>query len=249
MTLVRDFFRKRRVGKHLRTHGSVFDFHGQSVRVPEGVDVALANALIKSKYEREEAAFVMAYLPTSAPVIELGGSLGVVSALIGSRLEAGVPHLIVEANPDLFDICLENASQRGERTATEVVQAALSYEGPEVSFTLGGNEHVSRLSSTPKPMKGGRAITVRAVTLAELHARLGKPSGYSLICDIEGAEVAMVENDAEALARAGLIVMETHPAFYARGEAEADAICARVVTLGFTEIAREGNVVVFNRNS
>jgi len=245
MTLIRDYFRKRRVSAHLRSHGSAFDFHGQSVRVPEGVDIALANALIKSKYEREEAAFVKAYLPASAPVIELGGSLGVVSALIGSRLDQDVTHLILEANPDLIDICAENASQRGARSATQVVNAALSYEGPQVSFTMGENEHVSRLSSTPKPITGGRTITVETVTLAALHARIGMPEGYSLVCDIEGAEIAMVDNDAETLSKAGLIILETHPAFYADGATEATALCARITSLGFTEAAREGAVVVF----
>jgi FkbM family methyltransferase len=247
MTFIRDLFRKRRVRAHLRAHGPVFNFHGLSVRVPEGVDIALANALIKSKYEREEAAFVRAYLPSSVPVIELGGSIGVVAALIGDRLEHGIPHLIVEANPNLCGICLENASQRGARTATEVLNAALSYEGPEVSFTVSGNEHISRLSSIRKPIKGGRTITVASVTLAELHAGLGAPEGYSLVCDIEGGETAMVEHDAETLAKAGLILLETHPAYYAGGEGEAAELCARILALGFYETARDGNVLVFTR--
>lgn len=245
MNIIRNYFRKRRVRAHLRTNGSSFDFHGQSVRVPDGVDIALVNALIKSKYEREETAFVKTHLPAYAPVIELGGSLGIVSALIGSQLDPNVLHLIVEANPYLIEICQENASQRGARSATKVVNAALSYEGPQVSFTIGDNEHVSRLSSTPKPIWGGRMITVEAVTLAALHARIGAPEGYSLVCDIEGAEIAMVEHDEETLARAGLIVLETHPAFYTGGEAEAAMLCARITALGFTEIARDGAVVVF----
>ncbi|MGB3405960.1 MAG: FkbM family methyltransferase [Jannaschia sp.] len=247
MTIIRDFFRRRRVGRHLRDHGPVFEFHGLTVRGPDAMDIALANALMKSKYEVEEADFVRTHLPSDRPVIELGGSLGAISALIGSRLEPGVPHLVVEANPELVAICQENASQNGARPDTRVIGAALSYGGTDVSFTIGANQHVSRLTSTPGKVQQGRRVTVATITLAALHAQLGAPDGYSLVCDIEGAEAEMVARDAAVLRQAGFILLETHPRFYGGGPEEAKALCAGIEALGFETLAASGDVVVFRR--
>jgi len=248
MTIIRDFFRKRRVARHMKAHGPVFTYHGLTVHVPRDVDVGLANALMKAKYETEEAAFVQAHLPADRPLIELGGSLGVVSALIGSRLAPNVPHLILEANPDLIEICQKNASADGTRTATQVRHSALSYGGAEVSFMMGDNAHVSRLAGGPGGGGTGRQVTVPAVTLAKLHGDLGAPDGYSLVCDIEGAETDIIANDADTLARAGFILLETHPTFYAGGEAEAETLITTIQDLGFRRIEQRGVVIAFGRN-
>ena len=87
MTVIRDFFRRRRVNKHLRTHGRTFTYQGLSISMPEEADLALLNALLKGKYEAEEAALIQAHMPPDQAVIELGGSMGVVSAYIGSQLK------------------------------------------------------------------------------------------------------------------------------------------------------------------
>ncbi|MCV0397599.1 MAG: hypothetical protein K5872_20515 [Rhizobiaceae bacterium] len=107
----RDFFRRRRVARHLAEHGPVFDYHGLTVTVPPEAGLSAMNALIRGKYERDEAALILKHLPSDQPVIELGGSLGVVSKLAASRLAPGTPHLIVEANEDLLPACRANAGE------------------------------------------------------------------------------------------------------------------------------------------
>lgn len=114
----RDFFRRRRLARHVARNGHRYIYHGLEVEVPGAAgattDAALLgvrNALLRQKYERDEAAMIMRHLPSGLPVIELGGSLGVVSRLLRSRLKPETPHLIVEANFDLIAICKANAEK------------------------------------------------------------------------------------------------------------------------------------------
>ena len=239
MTLIRDFFRRRRLARHLAEHGWTFDFHGTSVSLPPDTNLAVANALIKGKYEAEEARLIGAHLPAGRPVLELGGSLGVVSGFIRSRLDPGTPHLIVEANPHLVDLCASNAG------GAEVLCKAVSYDGPVVRFEIAENPHASMLSTGAEA--GIETVEVDTTTLAELWQRMGAPEGFSLVADIEGAEVAMVEKDADTLAHAGTILMELHPHLHPDGDAVVDRMRARLEQLGFTLVENSAAVFLWSR--
>ena len=202
----RDFFRRSRVARHLAARGPVFDYHGLAVTMPQSAGLAAMNALLRGKYESEEAALIAKHLPADLPVIELGGSLGVVSRLIRSRLAPGTRHLVVEANPDLIEACSRNALDIGSGA--------------------------------------GRVVAVPAVTLKDLHQRIGSPSAFSLVADIEGAEFALFEKDAETLAKAALAIVELHPKEYAkacRSEGEMDGLIAAA---GFRVTERLADVVL-----
>ena len=53
-TVIRDFFRQRRIARHVMKNGWQFDFHGVKVSLPENIDLAIHNALIQGKYEAEK---------------------------------------------------------------------------------------------------------------------------------------------------------------------------------------------------
>lgn len=230
MSMFRDFFRWRRVRRHVARHGWRFDFHGVPVVLPEMTTPGHANALLRGKYEAEEAAMILAHLPADRPVIELGGSLGIVSALIGSRLNPDVAHLVVEANPALLATCAENAGI-ARRGAARLRQAAVYYGGPVARFAAGGNVHANRLADAAD-ISG--VIEVEAVTLADLWQDIGAPTGFTLICDIEGGEFDMVLAEPDVLAQAGLVVMELHPARYPQGLASQQALVAALEKAGLS---------------
>lgn len=242
MTMIRDFLRWRRVRRHVARHGWRFEYHGVTVRLPVMDQPGFANALLRGKYEAEEAALILSHLPPDRPVIELGGSLGIVSALIGSRLGAGVPHVIVEANGALLPACAANAGA-GTRAGVELRQAAVFYGGPVARFAAGGNIHANRLAEA----EGAGVIEVPAVTLESLWRGIGQPEGFSLVCDIEGGEVPMVLAEPEVLAHAGVVIMELHPLVYADGEATVSKIVARMAEAGLHQRARLRDVVLWQR--
>lgn len=242
MTAFRDFFRRRRVRRHVARNGWVFDFHGQKVTIPESAGIGAASGLLRGKYEAEEAAMVIKHLGVDRTVIELGGSLGVIARLIRSRLNPGIRHVVVEANPALTETCRANAVIRvGD--PTEIVTAAIHYDGPTARFELSGNVHANRVNG----VGGGRMIEVPAITLADVRARAGHPKTYALICDIEGGELPMVMRDGPALSDALLVIMELHPQFYPAGTKDEDALVRRMAELGLEEIDRVSDVRVWKR--
>lgn len=236
---LRDFFRRRRVERHLAAHGPVFSYHGLAVTVPRLAGLSAMNALIRGKYERDEAALILKHLPPDLPVVELGGSLGVVSRLIASRLSRGTPHLVVEANADLVPVCRANAGE-----GTELVYAALAYDAPTVRFRVGADIHAGALDGGAGD---GALREVPAVTMATLLERLGRPQAFALVADIEGAELALFEREPEALAACRLAIVEIHPKAFARsGRSEAEFL-SLAAQAGLVAIDRSADVVALAR--
>ena len=240
---LRDFLRRRRVGRHFAKNGGVFSFHGLTVRLPQDVDIAAANALIRGKYEQEEAVLITQHLPGDLPVIELGGSLGVVSALIRSKLKPDTQHVIVEANPRLIDVCRANAMAGGESPATDMIYGAVYYDGPVARFGIANEVHASAVG------QGGSAETIEvpAVKLSELFSRLGSPRRFVLVCDVEGAEYDLFAHETDVLRFAELAIVELHPRNYAaQGRNEADLL-RHAAAAGLEVAARLGDVVLLRR--
>lgn len=243
MTLIRDFFRRRRVAKHVKANGWTFEYHGLRFRLPENSNATVASALLRDKYEAEEIRMIQSHVPTDKPVIELGGSLGVVSGIIGAHVDKGKPHLVVEANPHLQGICLENASAGGPSDGLEVLERAVSYHGPKAVFELAPNPHGSGLKGDGSGGTG-EIVEVPAITLKALHTKLGSPEGYSLVCDIEGGEADMVAKDGETIAKAGVVVLELHPTITPEAAA---AIPGQMDALGFKLVDRAGDVYTWTK--
>lgn len=244
MSIVRDFFRRRRVARHVERHGHWFDFHGLRVRIPADSGAGVGNALLRGKYEREEAGFILKRLPNDLPVVELGGSLGVVSALIRSRLLESTPHVIVEANPALVEICRENASQ-GANGTTRVLNRALGYGSSVLKFAVGDSVHANHLAQEGD--RAARIIEVPAITLAELLAIVGTDGKFVLVCDIEGGELDLIRNEPEALQRAAMIIMELHPGFYPDGVRTEAEILRIMGEIGFRLESRNSDVCLWTR--
>lgn len=220
----------------------MFAPHGVPVRVPREADLALRYLLARGRaYEAEEAGMVRDLLPPGCNVIELGGCMGILSALIRATIGPEARHLVVEANPDLQAICAENAARGAAPGRTETLFAAVDHSGAAtVRFGVPDTVHDGRVGAG-----GARGTEVPAVTLEALVARMPAAAPLALVCDIEGAEVGLVEAGAHLLPRFALIVMETHPRIYARGTAERDALVARIEAAGFNVARRAQDVLAF----
>jgi FkbM family methyltransferase len=242
----RDFFRRRRVARHVARHGHVFDYHGVGVELPATAGLAALSALIRGKYEREEAELILRHLPADLPVFELGGSLGVVSRLIRSRLAPGVMHVIVEANADLNETLKANATRGVSDGATRIVNAAIGYDAPFVRFRLGRDVHANAIDDGTG---GGSIREVSTVSLATLLSEAGDPASYVLVCDIEGAEFDLFEREQGALAKARLAIVEIHPRAYERVGRDLEEFMELAASAGFIVAETKNQVVSMTRKS
>jgi FkbM family methyltransferase len=215
--------------------------HGIPIYIPTSSDLAIRYLLAKGRpYEEPEADMVKSYLAPNTNVIELGGCLGVISALIRKQIGPQAKHIIVEANPNLAAVCLLNAKQDSEVGATEVVVAAIDYSGADsVQFAVGNNAHVGHVSGLNE-----EGFTTPTVTLSKLAQRM--PEGpFALICDIEGAEVQLFEKEQHIISRLSLLVLETHSDVYSDGKATQNEMLDQIKAAGLEEIVRSEAVICF----
>lgn len=167
------------------------------------ITVAAAGEMLEETYEINERQALDAVLDPRLPVIDCGASLGIVACLVNRRLADPARHVAVEANPDLLPV-LER--HRAMNTAQfQVLHAAVAYGARQVAFNISGNSLAGSLAG-----RGGRLVTVPAVTLREVADRYGFER-FGLLCDIEGAEMDILRHDEALLVeRARWVIMESH---------------------------------------
>lgn len=239
---------RRKVLQDLRDalFGPRYRLNGTTFTVPRGGPPAPRKAIARGTYEKNERDLVQAHLPPDLPAIELGGSFGIVSHCIRKRLSAGQTLVVVEANPGLIETCTGNVKLAGSIQQTHVVNAALAYGAPSVRFALAENIHTSHLVFDDSTGPG--IIDVAAVTIESLRATYGINGHFSLVCDIEGAELHLLRHDAPALAFCDMIMMELHPTVYpAIGGTEAE-VMERLEKQGFAVVERRRDVIAARRN-
>ena len=236
---------KRRLYLSLRSiltkSKEIFYPYGIPIYIPASSDLAIRYHLARGRpYEEPEANMVKLYLGSDTNVIELGGCLGIISALIRNQIGPSAMHVIVEANPDLAAICAVNAKQDGELGTTEVVVAAIDYSGEaSVTFAVGENAHVGHVSH-----QNEEGLTTPTITLSNLAGRMPK-GPFALVCDIEGAEAQLFESEQDILSRLSLLVLETHLDVYLDGEVTKNKILKRIKEAGLEEIERSEGVICF----
>ena len=221
-----------------------FNPHGVQVYVPSGTDVDLQYLLLRGRpYEEAEAELIGRFLQPQSNVIELGGCLGIISALIRNKIGPEAIHLIVEPNPKLIDICRHNAMQGASIDKTSVIEAAIDYSGSEfANFQFGANAHGSQVVKNDE----GIDILVPTVRFKKLVKQL--PEGpFTLVCDIEGAEIALFENETDHLSNISQIFLETPPSVYRDKVNDLSRMLSNILDSGMNLSALLGQVLYFSR--
>lgn len=201
-------------------------------------------ALLVRGYESSEYRFVRKYLPRDCDVVELGGSLGVISCTIRRHIEAERKLVIVEADPRLAASLTRNLKLNNCERNSIVEHKAISYSGDAtVSFALGETSVSGRIAEHGA---GLRTVEVDATSLSGL-LETHQLTDYCLVSDIEGVEWQIVAHDFEALAKARVIVMETHDvAEYGKFQKLIEQITASGL---FDHVDLHGAVAVFIRRT
>jgi FkbM family methyltransferase len=223
------------VGRYVELSGNKVKIRGQRFFVDNPlIETRRKSWMYFGIYELSELDFVERYIDPADAVIEVGGSIGVVSCATNRKLSDPQKHIVVEANPGLIQTLKKNRELN--RCEFRIECAAVSYGADQVEFHkaenfLGGS--VSR--------KDGDVVSVKTTTLGRLVAESGS-STVALVCDIEGAELELVKNEISVLRDCvRLILMETHPAKV--GEEPTRAMLQMLKQASFELIEESRNVV------
>jgi FkbM family methyltransferase len=226
-------------GNMIRSSGCVIDTNDPSVTP------WVRSLIFWGFYERPERQFVKKYITNKYDVIELGGSIGVVSAQIGRCLQPGRQLVCVEANPSLVRLLRENATRNARGALVTVHNSAIAYGMDQAGFVdlnIGKTNLGARISQSAY---NARSCRVPTTTLASLVSR-HEIGAFVLVSDIEGAEARLLRFDAQALVNCQLLIIELHDAEL-EGSKVSVADLVRDITdrLGFILKDQSHNVFVF----
>lgn len=202
----------------------------------------LAASLFWKLYERREIYLTRHYLRPDLDVVELGSSIGVNTVQIARRLEQGRKVVAVEADPVVFEH-LRSTRQENLIFNTVLVNKAIDCDAQDAFFVRNGEHIGGRVGGS-----GGEPIRVPAITLSALLAE-HQVADYTLVCDIEGAEVPLLLKDAAALKRCQMILIEMHSPSYEGRTYSEDEVAEMIEGLGFKTLYRYGTVAAFSRTN
>lgn len=209
-----------------------------------GVTPRTAAQIFWGIYENAELRFVERYLRPDLDVVEIGASIGVVTSAIALHQDPARRLVCVEANPQLIDLLRRNVASNAPGHPVEVVHRAISYGGRTVRFGLGPTNASGQLDQAGTSTE---AVEVPATTLAELLRERGI-TRFALVADIEGAEAAIIDKDADALLRCEQILIELHATRFEGRDLGVEDLVRGIEAHGFTLRARHGPVCVFERS-
>lgn len=196
-------------------------------------------------YEAKEARYIRAYLPSGAEVLELGASLGIVSAIILGRRPARL--ISYEAVGALADVARQVVAHNHPEAPWTWVHCAIAEEGvTEVAFDW--SPEYTQEGSVAREGPGGR-LRVPAASLAAVITRHGLPDTAWLVMDIEGMEWEIARRQAGALRHFAGIIVECHDVKDGARRIPHEEVVAELAKAGFEIIARRGQVSVLRRRA
>lgn len=164
--------------------------------------------LLFGLYEGAELRFIGRHLDGRRDVVELGSSLGITGSHILRALAPGRRLIAVEANPALIDLLGRTLAAHAGTSNWAVEHGAIAYGTDEVLLQVGASTQGSRVADPDRD--SATTVVVPATTLSGVLDHHGVDR-YDLVCDIEGAEVDLLDLEDEALSRCDRMVIELHP--------------------------------------
>jgi FkbM family methyltransferase len=204
------------------------------------ISASLRYLLLSAKHEAPERILAKRWVDPSLPLVELGGSIGVVACVTNRSLHDSTKHVVVEANPKLIALLHRNRALNGCQFT--VRHRALAYGDSVVRFPV-AEQAISSSVHLPTTEVAIVATTTLSAVLAE-HA-FGR---CSVICDIEGAEMDLVEHEFSVLAaRVAMLILEIHPRKV--GEEAVARLRYQLRDVGFEEVDRVWDTIALRNTT
>ncbi len=193
--------------------GKIVEIRGNTVLI-DGCQFNLNSPMISTAikshfyfhdYEIEERNALKHFFNPELPVIELGGAIGVIACLTNKSLIHPEKHVVVEANPEILSLLKDNRDRNNCQFT--ILHGAVAYGTNEVTFNL--NEDFWASSAQYSSNRTG-TVKVQTINLKQIADKFNFDK-FTLICDIEGAEVDMVKFDEEVLRdQVETLMLEVH---------------------------------------
>jgi len=213
--------------KPISVYGIQYDIFHSSVPQP------YRDLILYERYEFNEVKLVQKYMNPTTPVIELGAGLGVVSCVI-SLIAYGTDHIAVEANTALID----NLQHQRDINKLHFDIINMAYHPTHDCVEFDNSDQFSERSVIQS--ENNSTQTIDAVNLETLSNSFKQPR-FNLVCDIEGLEWIMIQEEGNLLSdKAMNVVLETHP-----DKVPVMELVDRMDTLGFKKVDEKGNVYAF----
>jgi len=189
------------------TYDEVIDCKGIAIPfIPAILTPRIERSVRKANYEGGERKALQKILRPGDRLLELGGGLGLLSAL-AAKIEGIGSVTVVEANPDLIPVIRETHRLNGA-TSVEVRNAVVTAEdGPPVPFFLRSDFWASSMEPASRPFS-----SVVELPRAPLAALVAEVRPTVIVCDIEGGESGLFDHVDLGTVRA--LIVEFHPKVY-----------------------------------
>ena len=232
------------LGRLVELRGNVVRVDGLSFNVAAPRLMTAQKAqFLQGRYEMPERLAIRQYLDPEVPTVEFGAAIGVVSCLVNRRLRHPKQHVVVEANPSLIPVLEEN--RRRNKCQFTVLERAVAYGTPEVTFNLNRVCFLASNASAEMPAEWYEQISVPAVTLREI-LEAHQFDRCTLICDIEGGEADVLRCEGDLIReRVSTIIMEVHE--WVLGQQGYEEVINGIRRLGFREAFSMWSTFVFLR--
>jgi FkbM family methyltransferase len=233
-------FNNRRVGGLIELLGNRVPIDGLMFSVDSPlIATGAKSTMFFGLHELDERTLLKRWLPADLPVVEFGAGIGVVSCLTNRRLASPERHVVVELNPRVIPLLERN--RKLNRCRFQILNKGLAYGVDTIEMVVPGNFTAGRHQSFVAGSTTSEAVTTVSAPSTTLKAIIDA-SGFdqlAVICDIEGAEIWLVENELDVLRQhVRFLLMELHP--NALGEEAASRIIEMLQSAGFRLRDRSG---------
>jgi FkbM family methyltransferase len=229
------------VGVLVVLRGNVVRVDSCTFRVSHpAIRTATKSLFLLGGYERQERVILKKYLNRSHPVIELGGSVGVVACVTNTLLTDRCRHVVVEADPDLISVLTTNRDRNG--CMFTVLNRALAYGGDETIFY----RNTAEFLGSSVQVKTTTPIQVPTITLRRIVEEYG--FGFcTLVCDIEGGEMELVRHESQVLQdHVEMLIVEIHG--WRVGHDQAEEMIRALERIGFRCLHEQEATYVFRND-
>jgi FkbM family methyltransferase len=204
------------------------------VHVPDNTIPEIKSKIFLGTYEYAEIKLLKKYIPKNNSVIELGGSIGVVTKHIQNNIDKENIIISVEANPKLLVFIQKNTSDSSEYAKVFIENAAIC-NSDKVFFD------VSDSDTRNNKINNDGGILVNGINITKILEKYSIKD-CSLVVDIEGEEHDLVEYDKNGLRYVKNLIIEMH------GEIETiNNTLNKLELLGFKKIDRIHQTYYYRR--